>query len=40
MKEIVFATLAIVMIAVVAAFALEAMNWSAAGTFSSNSVRL
>ena len=40
MKEILFATAAMVIIAVAASFALEAMNWSAAGTYTTTNVRL
>ena len=40
MKEIVIATVAIVLVAVVASFALDAMNWSAAGKYTTTNVRL
>lgn len=40
MKEIIFSTVAIVIIAVAAAYGLEALNWDAANKYSSSQVRL
>ena len=40
MKEIFFAIIAIVIIAVATSYGLEAMDWSAAGKYTSASVRL
>jgi hypothetical protein len=40
MKEIIFALIAIAIVATATSYGLEAMNWSAAGTYTSTNVRL
>ena len=40
MKEIIISVIEIVIIAVAASYALDAMHWSAAGKYSSSNVRL
>ena len=40
MKEILIAVVAIIVISIAVAFGLDAMNWSAEGTFTTRSVRL
>ena len=40
MKEFIIAVVAIIVVAVAAHYGLDAMNWSAANTYSSSQVRL
>lgn len=40
MKEIILSTVAIVIISVIAAYGLQAMDWTAANTYATDSVRL
>jgi len=40
MKEFIIAVIAVIVVAIAANYGLDAMNWSAASTYSSSQVRL